>query len=122
MSRLPALLQLRRQSWLYRLRLLLIGLVVVWAAQHALFGRTGYLALRQRQRQYRVEVAKVHALEDQNRALNQSVRALRTDPEAIENIAREQLHLTRPGEVVYTYPVATPNGPAPAVDAALRQH
>ena len=61
----------------------------------------------------------MHALEDQNRQLNQAVRELRSDPNAIEDIAREQLHLTRPGEVVYTYPVSTPNSPTAPAEAAL---
>lgn len=120
MHRLSAIFDLRHQSWFYRLRLLGIALVVLWAAQHALFGRTGYLALRQRQRQYQTELARVHALEEQNRQLNQAVRQLRSDPNAIEDIAREQLHLTRPGEVVYTYPVSAPAGANASADAALR--
>lgn len=104
---------------MYRLRLGLIVLVVAWAGQHALFGHSGYLALRHRQHQYQAELAHVQALENQNRQLNQAVRELRTDPNAIEDIAREKLHLTRPGEVVYTYPVTGPHASAAAADAAL---
>ena len=128
---LPALLRIRRQTltgaghraWMHRVRLALIVLAVTWAAQHALFGRSGYLALRQRQHQYKTELARVQTLENQNRKLNQAVRSLRSDPNAIEDIAREKLHLTRPGEVVYTYPVAGRSGTNAAgspADAALR--
>ncbi|HEY7837874.1 MAG TPA: septum formation initiator family protein [Terriglobales bacterium] len=124
---LPTLLGTRRQTlmgagrraWMHRVRLALIVLAVTWAAQHALFGRSGYLALRQRQHQYQTELARVQTLENQNRELNQAVRSLRSDPNAIEDIAREKLHLTRPGEVVYTYPVAGPNAAGSPADAAL---
>ena len=125
---LPALLRIRRQTltgagrraWMHRVRLALVVLALAWAAQHALVGSSGYLALRQRQRQYKTELARVQTLENQNRKLNQAVHSLRTDPNAIEDIAREKLHLTRPGEVVYTYPVAGPNAAGSPADAALR--
>ncbi|HVA64018.1 MAG TPA: septum formation initiator family protein [Terriglobales bacterium] len=97
------------------LRLAAVALPVLWLVQHAVLGPSGYLALRHKQLQVQQEMARIQALEAQNRQLNQSVKALTSDPAAIEGIARQQLHLTRPGEVVYTYPVApAPNGAAAA--------
>jgi len=105
----------RVAGWLmHGLRLALVAVPVLWLVQHFVFGPSGVLALRHKQQQYQLELARVHALEEQNRQLNSSVRALRSDPSAIEDIAREQLHLTRPGEIVYTYPTA----PAPAGSSA----
>ena len=81
----------------------------------AVLGPSGYLALRHKHQQVQQAVDRVQALEARNRELNQSIHALSSDPTAIEGIAREQLHLTRPGEIVYTYPVApTANGTAAA--------
>ncbi len=34
--------------------------------------------------------------------LQQQVKALKTDPDAIEHEARERLHYARPGEVIWT--------------------
>ena len=39
------------------------------------------------------------------------VDLLETDPDAIEHQAREELHYTRPGEVIYTLPTE-PAAPA----------
>ncbi|MGH9394140.1 MAG: FtsB family cell division protein [Terriglobales bacterium] len=103
---------------LHFMKLAALAATVAWGLQHALLGPSGYLALRQQQRQYAQQVARVHTLEAQNRTLNQAVHALQSDPNAIEDIARKQLHLTRPGEVIYTYPTA----PAPSSAHAAAVH
>lgn len=97
-------LKFSRQSSVRRLCLLAIVLAVAWLGVHAVLGPQGLLALHRRQQQVAAAMQRIHELEDQNRQLNRSVKELRTDPQSIETIAREQLHLTRPGEVVYTYP------------------
>lgn len=94
---------MRARSIVHAIKLALLAGTVVACIAGALFGANGYLALRQRQTQYAAKLQHIQALESQNRDLNQAVRELRSDPTAIEGIAREQLHLTRPGEVVYTY-------------------
>jgi len=38
--------------------------------------------------------------------MEQEIKALKTDPKAIEKEARERLHYTRPGEVVFALPAA----------------
>ena len=101
---------------LRRLALAALALPLLWVVQNALFGRSGYFALRRQERQFHQQQARLHALEARNRQLNRSVQALSSSPAAIEGIARQQLHLTRPGEVVYTYPVDgnASQGPAAA--------
>lgn len=66
-------------------------------------GSSGYLALLRKQKDYDHEVEQLHRLQQQNRQLHHNISELKSDPAAIERIAREQLHLTRPGEVVFTY-------------------
>ena len=39
----------------------------------------------------------------ENKQLAQEIHELKTDPFAIEKIAREKLNLVRPGETVYTF-------------------
>jgi len=86
-----------------------LAALVLWAAGEA---ASGVVALRQKEAAYQREVARVKALEAQNRELNRQVRALQSDPNAIEDIARKQLHLTRPGEVIFTYPTGPAAGGA----------
>jgi cell division protein FtsB len=38
--------------------------------------------------------------------LMEEIRALKTDPEVIERIAREELHMVRPDEMVLSFPEA----------------
>ena len=51
------------------------------------------------------EVEEVNArLEAEVRALEREVDALRTDPEAIERVARDELGMIREGELVFQFP------------------
>ena len=81
---------------------LLIALIAC-LGRFEIFGSTGYLALLRKQREYNHEIQQLHHLQQQNRNLHHSIGELKSDPAAIERIAREQLHLTKPGEVVFTY-------------------
>lgn len=96
------------------IRLALVALPLLWLAQRAIFGMNGLRALWHTQQQYAQTMTQVHRLEQQNRTLNQTVHQLQTNPESIETIAREQLHLTKPGEIVYTYPVKPSAGTSAA--------
>lgn len=80
-----------------------VALLLAWVARAAVFGPHGYLALRREEAQYARQEQQLHLLQAQNLELHQRIHALKTSPEAIESIARKQLHLTKPGEVVYTY-------------------
>ena len=45
--------------------------------------------------------------------LERRIRQLRSDPNAIEQIAREELKMAKPGDVIYTLPPAPKeSGPA----------
>ncbi len=58
-------------------------------------------------------------LTEENERLDRQIRRLRNDPQAIERIAREEMKLARPGEVIYTLPAppepstAAPSAPKP---------
>jgi cell division protein FtsB len=45
---------------------------------------------------------KIGELQQENARLDQHVKALKTDPDAIEREARDRLHYARPGEVIWT--------------------
>lgn len=81
---------------------LLIALIA-FLGRFEIFGSTGYLALQRKQSDYTREVQRLQHLQQQNRQLHHNISELKSDAAAIERIAREQLHLTKPGEVVFTY-------------------
>ncbi len=43
-------------------------------------------------------------LEEENQQLKEEIKALKSDPNAIERVAREELKMVKPGEVVITLP------------------
>jgi cell division protein FtsB len=82
----------------------------------------GLLQVRKQRRQLANAREEVAQLETDNKRLEAEVVALKNDPRALEKIAREELNLVRPGEVVLVLPngwekrvkPASPSAPAPA--------
>jgi cell division protein FtsB len=64
----------------------------------------GLLQVRKQRRQLAKAREEVAQLEADNKHLEAEVVALRNDPRALEKIAREELNLVRPGEVVLVLP------------------
>jgi cell division protein FtsB len=87
---------LRRKAALLASVIAIIALVV-----GSLFGDRGILQLVA-QRQRALDLAReIEEIRGENVRLAAEIRGLRTDPRAIERIAREQLGLARPGETVF---------------------
>ena len=51
---------------------------------------------------------KNYRLQKENEALRQRISRLRTNDLYLEQVAREELNLVRPGEVIYRFPSAQP--------------
>lgn len=81
-----------------------VGALVLTATLGALFGDRGFLEVRRYQDQRRQLESDVRRLEKEVRQLHREILALRRDPQAMERIAREELILARPGEVLFLYP------------------
>jgi len=81
---------------------------------NALVGERGYLATLQAKREYSALTASVAALKQENQRFMQQIQALQNDPVALEDVARRELGLVRPGEtlVIIRDAPATP-GTAP---------
>jgi cell division protein FtsB len=78
------------------------GFVFLAVLVNEVAGKSGYVA-RQEQLQRIEELSNdIGRLRQRNQELARRIHDLRNSPEAIEAIAREQLHLGRPGEVVVT--------------------
>ena len=67
----------------------------------ALAGERGLLAMRRANRQYDELSTAVTRKREENGRLAEEVRRLQNDPEAIEELARRELGLIRPGEKVF---------------------
>ena len=82
------------------LHILLIFVTLVLVAD-AVVGEKGLIESVRARRQYREVAASLDSLRRENGRLRDTVRRLRDDPAAIESLAREQLGLIRPGEVLF---------------------
>lgn len=80
---------------------------VLTLGYHVVFGQNGLTAYEQKRQDTRTLEVQLQDLQRENEQLKGHVDRLQTDPNAIEHQAREELHYTRPGEVIYTLP-ATP--------------
>jgi cell division protein FtsB len=88
----------------FLLFLLLFGVAMVAISLFGDQGLFAYRTLAAQARQLRIEV---DALEIQEQALSRQINALRSDPAAIERLARLRLGLVRPGEIVIELPAST---------------
>lgn len=88
---------------------------------HVIFGQNGLTVYQQKRLDARTLDSQLHDLQRENELLKGHVERLQNDPNAIEHQAREELHYTRPGEVIYTMPAATPvNTPSVPANATKR--
>jgi cell division protein FtsB len=92
------------QSRTYRGAILALLLVWVALVVHEIYGEHGYFALRREKREYDSLQQEVHRLQEENEQLERRIEALKSDPKAIERVARDQMHMARPGERIYTLP------------------
>jgi cell division protein FtsB len=82
----------------------LLSLVML---MHEIFGRNGYLTLRHEKKQYSGLQQQIQTVSEENEQLEQKIHALKNNPEAVEKQARDQLHLAKPGEIIYMLPDKT---------------
>jgi len=75
---------------------------------HVIFGPNGWLIYQHKRAEYKQLQQKIDSLQQEKAQLQDKIHSLKTDPEAIEKEAREQLRYAKPGEVIYTVPAAKP--------------
>lgn len=69
-----------------------------------LVSERGFLQVRRQRLELARLQAQVSTLDTDNQRLEENIQALRTDPKAVEKIAREDLNFTRPDEIVLALP------------------
>jgi cell division protein FtsL len=92
----------------------LMGVFVAVLLVHDIFGAHGYLAMRQKQQEIQKVSQELEKLNKENQELQQNVRDLKSDPETIRKIAREEYGLAGPDEKIIKLPAPKPAAP-PAV-------
>ena len=98
------------------------GLFVVaaYVAVHVVFGANGWMVYEKKKADYQNLQQDVERIKHQNDELGQHIKALKSDPEAIEKEAREQLRYAKPGEVIYLLPGQKPDPSQGNVSAQKR--
>src|ERR1700737_2614928 len=80
------------------------ALLALAMGYHVIFGQNGLTVYQQKRQDAQILDRQLHSLQRENDLLKGHVDRLQNDPNAIEHQAREELHYTRPGEVIYTLP------------------
>ena len=65
------------------------------------FGTHGVVAMRRSQQEAAQIGKEIKQLDDENKQLDQRVKELKSDPHAIEEIARKDVGLARPGDIIF---------------------
>lgn len=81
-----------------------LGLCVFGLFLHDIFGAHGYLAMRRTKQDIERVAGEIARLNKENAELAEEVKSLKSDPHKIESIARDELGLAKPGEVIIKIP------------------
>ena len=87
---------------------LLLAFVTLVLVIDALVGEKGLLETIRARKQHQELTASIERLRGENSALREEARRLREDPSAIESLARQELGLIRPGEMLFIVKDAPP--------------
>jgi cell division protein FtsB len=104
----PASLRKRMLVWAQRLWrpagtvvAVCLALLLAW---HVIEGKHGLSVWEQKRAEDRALQQEIKNLEQENAEMRLQIQRLQSDPDAIEREAREKLHYTKPGEVIYALP------------------
>ena len=96
--------QFWRENWT-----VLLGIALALLLLQDVFGTHGLIAMRRSQKEAKQVQKEISRLDDENRKLEDQVNGLKSDPAAIERIAREEMGLARPGEYIFKLPPKSPD-------------
>jgi cell division protein FtsB len=96
----------KNPSFLRRNLRTILAVAIFALAIHDVFGPHGFLAMRRAQQEIKQYSAEMQKLNQENQALSDEVSSLKTDPRLIERIAREDMGLAKPGELIFKMPAA----------------
>jgi cell division protein FtsB len=87
-----------------RIAVAVFGLLTVAMLLLAVFNEKGALQVHERAKKLDAIQSEINSFDAENKKLAAEIQALRSDPSAIEKLAREELKLVKPGEVVLVTP------------------
>ncbi|PYR64940.1 MAG: cell division protein FtsB [Acidobacteria bacterium] len=87
-----------------RIAVAVFGLLTIAILLLAVFNDKGALQVHTQAKKLGAIESEIRRLDSENQQLTTEIQALRTDPTAIEKLAREELKLVKPGEVVLVIP------------------
>jgi cell division protein FtsB len=90
------------------------GALALGMGYGVVFGHNGLTVFAHKREEARELQQQTQQLQTENARLHDHVDQLQNDPAAIEHQAREELHYTRAGEVIYTLPGPAPGSQTPA--------
>lgn len=94
----------RSREWMRRAGVYAGGALLVLVLMHTIFGPYGFLSMRRSQHEIEKLRQEIDQLDKENEQLTGEIRALQSDPAAIEKVAREDMGLARPGEMIFRLP------------------
>jgi cell division protein FtsB len=97
------------------------ALLALAMGYHVIFGQNGLTVYQQKRQDAQSLDQQLHSLQRENEVLKGHVDRLKSDPNAIEHQAREELHYTRPGEVIYTLPASAASSSAASAPVSSKQ-
>jgi cell division protein FtsB len=75
---------------------------------NALVGENGYLATLRASRETSEVEAQLRQVREKNQQLRERIKRLRSDPNELEDAARKELHMSKPGETTVILKDAPP--------------
>lgn len=92
----------KRSEGSLKRKALALALILIFASSllNALFGDRGFIELLKAHEELQSLEQEIAMLETETQQLLEEVRALKTSPIAIERLAREQLGLAKPNELI----------------------
>ena len=111
-ARLPVIanhLRERVYGWRRKAATVGVGALALVMGYGVVFGHNGLTVFLHKREEAKSLQIQWQRLQAENERLRGHVERLQNDPGAIEHQAREELHYTRAGEVIYTLPSAPTN-------------
>jgi cell division protein FtsB len=104
MMQLPKISRVEVEAFLRRNARQILILALFALLVHDIFGAHGFIAMRRTQKEIADIQDQIGKINTENKSLSEQVTSLKSDPKAIERIAREEMGLARPGELIYKLP------------------
>jgi len=95
---------LRLYNLRHRIATVAVTVLAAMLFVHVMFGDNGMVMYRQKRAEYEALRKQITQEQQENDRFTQQIQSLKSDQQAIEKEAREQMGYARPGEYVYVAP------------------